>query len=323
MYRMSQVNQRRGVPEEAPTISVIIPTYNRERLLREALGSVFSQTFTSWELIVADDGSTDNTLEYLATLTDPRVHVVALERQCNMARMRNAAVAGARGEWLAFLDSDDLWLPTKLELQLSRLAANPNCDWSCTGFGFIDTNGRSIPQRSGLPYEAHSGLILERLLQFTATATIQSLMVRRSVFEELGGFDESFLTRADYDLELRLAARGEICALPEVLVVIRQHESRTSDAERLVNLFRENERVFRKAATTATSERARALCIRQCATQLVRMAQCQVRGAEYRAALVSSLKAVRLAPFSLSVWRSIAGVIVRASFRSPGLSVFG
>ena len=296
-----------------PVVSVIIPTYNREPLLRESIASVLNQTFTAWELIVADDGSTDDTLTYLAGLHDPRVHVLALERHGNMARMRNVAVAHARGEWLAFLDSDDLWSPNKLELQLERLFAFPNCDWSCTGFRFIDADGASIPQRSGDPYEAHSGWILERLIQFTATATIQSLMVRRTAFDELGGFDESFLTSADYDLELRLAARGHICALPETLAVIRQHDGRMSDAESIVTLLRGNERVFRKAAAAASTKRVRALCLRQCAMQLARMAQLQVRDGAYRLAFTSGLTAIQLAPFSLRPWRSMAAVVVRAA----------
>ncbi|MEP7001943.1 MAG: glycosyltransferase family A protein, partial [bacterium] len=171
----------------------MIPTYNREALLREAVASVVSQTFGDWELIVADDGSTDETRQYLSEVRDPRVRPLMLAHCGNAARVRNAAVAQARGTWVAFLDSDDLWHPGKLELQLLRAALHPECGWSCTGFEFIDASGSPIPQRAGKPYVAHSGWIAELLLEFAATATTQSLMVRRDVLAEVGGFDDAFL----------------------------------------------------------------------------------------------------------------------------------
>src|SRR6266487_2699709 len=102
-----------------PLVSVIIPTFNREAYLREAIESVFAQTYSNWELIVADDGSTDGTRAYLASVTDRRTHVIELEHCGTPARLRNTALARAQGTYVAFLDSDDLWAPEKLELQIN------------------------------------------------------------------------------------------------------------------------------------------------------------------------------------------------------------
>lgn len=294
-----------------PKVSVILPTYNREALLRQAVTSVFEQTFIDWELIIADDGSTDGTRTYLDELRDSRVRSVLLDHSGNPSRVRNAAIALARGEWIAFLDSDDLWLPTKLKLQLDRLAANPASRWSCTGVGFIDEHGAPIPQRAGAPYGAQSGWILEQLLTFTAAATMPTLMVHTSLLDDVAGFDEALVLREDYDLELRLAAHSEIHALPEALTLVRDHQDRTTTRKRVADLHRGTERVLRKAARTATSKTVRAICRRQCATQLVHRARTLSREGEHGAALGSAARAIRDAPLASEVWRAAIGCGLR------------
>src|SRR5690242_9472787 len=97
----------------SPTISVVLPTYNRAALLRQAIASVLGQTYDDWELIIADDGSDAATRDELSALRDSRVRCVFLERSGNPARARNAGVEAARGAWIAFFDSDDLWFPRK------------------------------------------------------------------------------------------------------------------------------------------------------------------------------------------------------------------
>jgi glycosyltransferase involved in cell wall biosynthesis len=298
-----------------PTVSVVIPTFNRTGLLREAVGSVFAQTYTDWELLIADDGSGDETRAYLATLDDPRVTVILNAHGGGPAAMRNRAVARARGEWVAFLDSDDLWMPGKLALQTSRLASEPDCDWSCTAFGFIDAIGARIRQRSGVPYDGRGGWILERLLTFDATASIQTLMVRRSVFVELGGMDERFASRADYEFELRLAARSAICALPEVLSLIRVHPERMTVVEELSAALDEFARAFHKAEHAATSRSVRRLCRRQRAAQLATMVGVASRAGRHREAFAALSSALRAFPTSHRVWRSALAAIMRAARR--------
>ncbi|MGH7451509.1 MAG: glycosyltransferase family 2 protein, partial [bacterium] len=118
--------------EPGPLVSVIIPTFNRLKYLKEAVASVFAQTYAHWELIVVDDGSTDDTLHYVSTLDDPRVRLVSETHSGNPARMRNVGVAHARGEYVAFLDSDDLWESDKLAVQLEYLHTCRGYRWCYT-----------------------------------------------------------------------------------------------------------------------------------------------------------------------------------------------
>jgi glycosyltransferase involved in cell wall biosynthesis len=298
-----------------PTVSVVLPTYNRDALVQQAVRSVLRQTFGDWELIVVDDGSTDDTRAFVVGLNDPRVQLVPLAHSGNPAWARNAGLARARGEWIAFLDSDDFWLPPKLERQLAELRAHPNCRWSCTGFGFIDEAGAPTHQRSGEPYRATSGWILESLLAFAATASTPTLVVRRSLLDDVGGFDETLSSREDYDMMLRLASHAEICALPDSLTLIREHAGRTTKSWRTVDLYRCNERVFRKTAETATSRRVRSLCRRQCANQLVAQAIELSRGGEHASAAAAIARAARDAPASTAVWRAAASCARRAALR--------
>ncbi|HWG66238.1 MAG TPA: glycosyltransferase family 2 protein, partial [Rhodanobacteraceae bacterium] len=127
-----------------PEVSIVLSTYNRLPLLRRSVDSVIAQTFRDWELIVVDDGSTDDTREYLEAIEDPRVRPIWLEHG-GVTWARNAGLRLARGKWVAFHDSDDLWLPEKLEWQLQRVTAHPACRWSYTGYSFIDTNGTPLP----------------------------------------------------------------------------------------------------------------------------------------------------------------------------------
>ncbi|HEU4630435.1 MAG TPA: glycosyltransferase [Gemmatimonadaceae bacterium] len=301
-----------GSSPGTPTVSVILPTFDREPLLREAVASVLAQTFGDWELIVADDGSTDGTRAYLEGLHDPRVRPLFLERRGHIGRTRAAALDAARGTWVAFLDSDDLWLPDKLALQLRRLADAPPCGWSCTGYRLIDAEGRFLPERPASIYRPISGWILEPLLTFTATAAIQTMLVRRTLLDEVGGFDESLAFRSDYDLALRLAVRSEICALAEPLTLVREHPGRTTTQRRHATLFEANARVFRKAAAAAPTAALRALCRRQCATQLAAMAAALSRERSHRAAFAALGRAVRAAPRAPGVWRASLGCMARA-----------
>lgn len=273
----------------------------------EAVDSVLLQSRGDFELIVVDDGSTDGTLDYLSGIEDPRLRVIRRAHTGNPAAGRNAGIAAARAEWIAFLDSDDLWLPEKLAFQLQHLGEQPTCGWSCTGVSFIGEDGAAIPQRSGAPYRAQSGWVLEPLLTYAMTATISTLLVRRSLLEELGRFDETIIFREDYDLVLRLAARSELCALEETLTLVRDHLARSTTAQRPSELHRHHEMAFRKAKRAATTRRIRRLCARQCAAYLVAQARALSQEGEHRRALAALARAAREAPLSRGVWRAAVG----------------
>lgn len=290
----------------APEVSIILPTYDRLAYLQETVASVLAQTFSRWELIVSDDGSTDVSVSWLESLADPRITVLSAPHTGNRSRVRNRAVAHAGASWLAFIDSDDLWHPQKLALQLERLTNQTRCRWSCTGVDFIDGRGASIPQRAGNPYSAQSGWILEQLLQFSASATMPTLMVHRSLLDEAGGFDESILIQEDYDFELRLAAISEILAMEEALTSVRHHDGRTSSSERVSELHRGTEIVFRRAAQRTESQRVRELCSRECARQLVSRSRALSREGDRVGALRAAAGAVREQPFAPFVYRAAA-----------------
>ena len=295
-----------------PEVSIILPTWNRLPLLRKAIDSALTQTWRDFELVVADDGSTDGTRDYLAAIGDPRVRPIWLEHRGDLTSARSAGLRHARGEWVAFLDSDDLWLPEKLALQLQRLAAHPACRWSYTGYLLVDADERPLPERSAVLGRPISGHILEPLLRFEVAVSVVAMLVQRSLIDEIGGFDEMIPIRSDYDFALRLAARSEVCALPENLTWVREHAGRTTARLRHVDIYADQERVFRKAAADAASHRIHALCLRQCATQLAGQASALSREGSHRAALAALFRAARIAPFNKVLWRTAAGCAARA-----------
>src|SRR5229473_5509224 len=128
----------------APAISIILPTFNRLKYLRLTVDSVFAQTFVDWELLVADDGSDEETRAYLKGLESlPRVKLIWLSHSGNPSAVRNAALREARGDYIAFLDSDDMWMPTKLERQIDALRVSSDRRWIYTGYVRIGDAGET------------------------------------------------------------------------------------------------------------------------------------------------------------------------------------
>lgn len=206
-------------------VSVVLPTFNRLRFLRPAIESVYAQTFIDWELVIADDGSDLETRQYLQSLADdPRVKVVWLAHTGRPAIVRNAALAGASGEYVAFLDSDDLWAPRKLERQIEALRARGNCRWSYTAFLRVDASGEALPEEVQRPWVPYEGDIFEQVVTARASIRTPSVVATRQLLEQAGGFDEAMLSAEDYDLWLRLALYSEVAIVDEPLVYVRYHD---------------------------------------------------------------------------------------------------
>jgi glycosyltransferase involved in cell wall biosynthesis len=204
-----------------PVVSILMPTFNRLEFVPPAIESVFAQSFTDWELIIADDGSGADTKAYLQSLRHPRIRVLCMAHTGRPPVMLNAALHAARGEFVAFLDSDDVWLPRKLELQVASLRHRPERRWSCTAFALIDAAGRPLQAaRPGWP--AVSGQVRDRL--FTdAVIAMPSVIAARSLFEEVGPFDEELVMNYDGDLWLRFAQLSELDGIDEPLTLVRRH----------------------------------------------------------------------------------------------------
>jgi glycosyltransferase involved in cell wall biosynthesis len=220
-----------GQHSSATIVSVILPTFNRLRFLRPAIESVYAQTFPDWELIIADDGSELETRQYLQSLaSDPRVTVVWLPHSGRPSMVRNAALLRAVGEYVAFLDSDDLWAAQKLERQIETLRARANCRWSYTAFLRVDGAGNPLPEEKVRPWLPYEGDIFEQVVTTRASIRTPSVLATRQLIAQAGGFDEAMPSAEDYDLWLRLALYSEVALVDEPLVYVRLHdENHTRD----------------------------------------------------------------------------------------------
>jgi glycosyltransferase involved in cell wall biosynthesis len=208
----------------APAVSIILPTFNRLKYLRSAVDSVFAQTLADWELLIADDGSDEETKAYLKGLGSlPRVKLIWLSHSGNPSAVRNAALREARGDYIAFLDSDDMWMPAKLERQIDVLGASSRCGWIYTGYVRIDDAGETKTLPNPKPWIPYRGAIFERLLRLEASVATAAVLVERQLLAQVGGFDEELLMFEHYDLWLRLARFSEVELIDEPLTCLRSH----------------------------------------------------------------------------------------------------
>lgn len=196
------------------TASVIIPTFNRASMLKEAVASVLAQDFDGFEVIVVDDGSTDNTEDVLGDF--PNICVV---RQHNrgVSAARNAGIEKASGRFIAFLDSDDLWLPQKLSAQITFFQKHPKALVCQTEELWIRNGTRVNPKKR---HRKHSGMIFEKAVVLCLVSP-SAVMMRKELFDEVGLFDETLPACEDYDLWLRISCRFPIHLLDTPLIIKR------------------------------------------------------------------------------------------------------
>jgi glycosyltransferase involved in cell wall biosynthesis len=238
-----------------PTVSVIIPTFNRSKLVVNAIHSVFRQTYRDYEIIVVDDGSTDDTPEALKPYMD-RIRYV-YQPNLGASAAQNRGIQLARGKWISILASDDLWLPTKLEAQLKIVGMLGNdfgaCFTNCDFFG----NTHAMPsafEQAGLNEDLPFGPLEEPLKFILArhpAIYVQSLLVLRSLIAYPNGFDEGIVVAEDTDLLFRLASNTKFCFVNERLVRIDRTPSREVGLMELFSrsddlAFGSMEHVFRK-----------------------------------------------------------------------------
>lgn len=195
------------------SVSVILPTYNRAHVLDRAMQSVLEQTWTNFELLVIDDGSTDHTAQLLAKYSDPRLRRIYQENK-GVSAARNVGIAASTGEFIALLDSDDYWLPQKIASQLDFMSQGP---WqiSQTNEVWIRNNVRVNP---GSKHAKQAGWFLQDSLQLCLISP-SCVMFTRKLWDDLGPFDEGLPACEDYSLWLRVGLRYPVGLLPKNLTV--------------------------------------------------------------------------------------------------------
>lgn len=208
-------------------VSIIMPAYNAEKYIAGAIRSVLDQTRADWELIVIDDGSTDGTAEVARGFAsaDDRIKLVS-QRNGGQSSARNAGIRNSRGDIVAFLDADDLWLREKLELQLAVMEGRDADVVSSNGFIFREGSGEDEPHGFTIVPGLMDGERMFKLLYENNKIQIQSVLVRRKVLEDAGLFDEDrrYQNCEDYDLWLTLARRGAVFyGMEEKLIRYRRH----------------------------------------------------------------------------------------------------
>ncbi|MEH2292160.1 glycosyltransferase family 2 protein [Nostoc sp.] len=210
--------------EPTPKVSVIIPAYNAMSFLPQALESVLNQTFQDFEVIIIDDGSSDNIATWAAESTHPNIKLISQTNQGQSAA-RNTGIRLSQGEYIAFLDADDLWEPTKLEKQISAFMDNPELGLVDTWVFLVDEQDNILSQPK-IYYD--EGNLWQQMLELNLVMCGSSPMVRRQCFETVGYFNQIIKGPEDWHMWTRIAAHYPFKIICEPLVHYRQHPNSTS-----------------------------------------------------------------------------------------------
>jgi glycosyltransferase involved in cell wall biosynthesis len=208
-----------------PKVSVIIPAYNSMVFLPETVECVLGQTFSDLELLIVNDGSTDNIEDWVAQLADPRVRLISQENS-GAPTARNTGIENAKGDYIALLDSDDLWDLTKLEKQVSLLDKNSDIAVAYVWTRLIDRDGKPLDR---VWASRACGDVWKQLaVRDDMIASGSVPMVRRDCFNVVGGFDPDLRGQQDWDMWVRLASKYRFGVVPEILSFHRQHQTSMS-----------------------------------------------------------------------------------------------
>lgn len=231
-----------------PKVSVVIPAHNAMKYLPATMESVLQQTLTDIEVLIINDGSSDNIIEWAAQITDPRVKLITQENQ-GISGARNTGIANASGEYIAFIDADDLWLPNKLDKQVQALDNYPAAGLVYTWTAWTDEHGKPTGVIVSSDLE---GKVWEQIVVNDKISNGSSAMVRRVCFAQVGVFDCELSGCADRDMWIRLAANYEFAVVKEPLTLYRRHPSSMSQNQQKMLL--DIRRVFEKTFTSVPTE---------------------------------------------------------------------
>lgn len=224
-----------------PMVSVVIPTYNRAHLIEEALDSVFAQTFKDYEVILVDDGSTDGTEALVKRRYDGKVKMIRQENQ-GISGARNTGIANASGKYVAFLDSDDKWLPEKLAQQTAYMEAHPEIGLLSTKLARYDLGDKQEVEICPSEFPKSFSELLNGRNHVPTTTT----MIRRECFAKAGVFDRTLPVAEDWDLWLRISEHYGMACLDDVLAEHRDHAQKTT--QNLAKTYEGYWRFFSKTA---------------------------------------------------------------------------
>lgn len=312
------INEFNSLPMAPDWVSVIVPTFNRSELLLSALESIRCQTFRPIEVVVVDDGSTDDTLDiirqWVAKNEAPGTFLIRCWKQANQGpnAARNLGIRESHGEFIAFLDSDDRWLPEKLEKQISVLKSDADIGGVYCGLSNIDLiTGEEVPSE---PRSYPQGDLLQKLLIHDVTEATSCWVVRRACFSKVGVFDIELPARQDWDMWIRLSAQYRIGCVPEVLVEMGNHpgERVRSKAEREISA---HQTIFRKYAHLRAQ-------FPFWVSLAARSAMYRRRGRVYfhrniskKKAILMQLLAIAVWPFNFDSYAALAGIAMNKGFR--------
>lgn len=209
-------------------VSVIVPTYNREKTIDRAIQSILKQTYTEYEIVIVDDGSTDHTEEIVGRMEDVRIRYVRLEKNQGAAHARNEGIHRSSCDYIAFLDSDDVWLPDKLELQMDKMIKSAEnvglvyCRMKRPGENGVICPAYDWPE--DVPLEGN----LFPLLLWRNIIGTPSMLVKRACLESVGGFRETLHCIEDWELILRIAKNWQIGFVDRILVEVNKSENSVS-----------------------------------------------------------------------------------------------
>jgi glycosyltransferase involved in cell wall biosynthesis len=236
----------------SPEVSVIIITKNRAHYVSSAIKSVLKQTFKDFELLVVDAASTDNTKEVVCEFHDRRVRYIHEDRDRGVSASRNVGINLSKGEFIAFLDDDDLWMSTKLEKQVDIIRKNPLIGFVSTGIRVLNENKKIV--KFGIPRAKDN--IFPKILIRNMIGNCSAVLVRRRCFEKVGLFDENLHAAEDFDMWIRLAKYYQFDCVQEYLLVTRKHsKSISTDYERVLKATRTLYRKHLKELTAASDYR--------------------------------------------------------------------
>jgi len=217
----------------SPTISVVLPVYNGEDYVRFSIESVLAQTFRDFELIIVDDGSTDGTAQVVSAYADNRIRYFKKDNG-GVATAVNYGLRMAAGRYISWLSHDDVFLPTKLEMQLAAREASDGPSVIYTDFQFIDSSG-AVTEERRIGHHSAAETVRNLLVAGSVSYAAYSLLYDKQCLEQVGLYDESQRLTQDADMLIRLARRFPLVQVPETLIQIRRHSAQSSAESRWVD----------------------------------------------------------------------------------------